>query len=222
MKFHLKTMIFVNWSKNRWESISVYFFCFQSQGGHLKIWFRNSKNINHCYDVIKRHVNEDIQKTFARSHCQTVQKMVISIIFLTSPWTNAEFICIHFHRTLSEGQEIDIRSFFFARSHLKSYYWNSIFLVSHHSAWSYWEFIYFVFVYRLMNHVARPKIFFCIILLITLFWNHEILSELCTSFQRAHSKDFKNICFIEIERPYRKLSYFFDLSGQNDQFRPRN
>ena len=111
---------------------------------------------------------------------------------------------------------------FFARSHLKSYYWNSIFLVSHHSAWSYWEFIYFVFVYRLMNHVARPKIFFCIILLINLFWNHQILSELCTSFQRAHYKDFKNIYLIEIERPYRKLSYFFDLSGQNDQFRPRN
>ena len=56
---------------------------------------------------------------------------------------------------------------------------------------------------------------------INLVWNHRILSELCISFWRTHSKDFKNIYFIEIERAYRKLPYFFDFSGQNDQFRPR-
>jgi len=88
-------------------------FCFRGQGDHLKTWFRNTKNMIHYYDVIKKHVNEDTQKTFARSQCQTVQKMSIPIIILTSLWTKAEFICIHFHRTLSEGQEIYIRSFFF-------------------------------------------------------------------------------------------------------------
>ena len=41
-----------------------------------------------------------------------------------------------------------------------------------------------------------------------LFWNHRIISELCISFRRAHSKDFKNIYFIEIKRSYRKWSYF--------------
>ena len=133
MKFHPKTIIFVNCSKISTVRAFQWIFCFHSQDGHLKTWFGNTKNMIHYYDVIKKHVNEDIQKAFARSHCQTVRKMFIPIIILASGSTKAEFICIYFHRTLSEGQEIDIRSIFFARSDLKTYDWNSFFWVSYHS-----------------------------------------------------------------------------------------
>ena len=139
-------------------------FCFRGQGDHLETWFGNTKNMIHYYDVIKKHVNEDIQKAFARPHSQTVQKMFIPFIILTSWWTKAEFICIRFHRTLSEGQEIDIRSIFFASPDLRSYDWNSFFLVSYHSTWIYWVVIRFFVVYRLISHVIQSKTFFHLLL----------------------------------------------------------
>jgi len=55
----------------------------------------------------------------------------------------------------------------------------------------------------------------------TLFSNHRILSELCISFRRAHSKDFKNINFMEIKRPYRKLSHFSIFVVEMTNFDPR-
>ena len=127
MKFHPKTIIFLNCSKISTVRAFQWIFCFHSQDGHLKTWFGNTKNTMPYYDVIKKHINEDIQKTLARSHCQTVEKMFISIIIPTSLWTKTEFICIQFHRTLSEGQEIDIRSIIFTRCHLKSYDWIFLF-----------------------------------------------------------------------------------------------
>ena len=155
---------------------SQWIFRFRSRDGHLKIWFGHTKNMINNYDVIKKHLNEDIQKAFARSHSQTVQKMFIPFIILTSWWTKAEFICIHIHRTLSEGQEIDIRSFFFVSSDLRSYDWNSFFLVSYHSTWSYWVVIRFFVVYHVDKSRDTVKNIFTS--LTVRIWNRKIWDKL--------------------------------------------
>ena len=86
--------------------------------------------------------------------------MFIPFIILTSWWTKAEFICIHFHRTLSEGQEIDIRSIFFRKGPFWDFWLNLFFLFSYHSTWRCWDVFYPFDVYRLMSHVIRLKTFF--------------------------------------------------------------
>ena len=111
-------------------------------------------------DVINLNINERVKKTFAPCHFELVQKVSILIIILTSICQYAKVICIHFHRTLCEGQEIDRRSKIFAPYHLKSIGWIFYFLDSYHSTWSSREFINPFDVYRLISHVIRPKTFF--------------------------------------------------------------
>ena len=69
-------------------------------------------------DVINFEIIEGVQKTFAGDHFEPDQKRFIPIIFLASLAQKADVQCISFHRSLSEGQEIDIRSKIFAGDHL--------------------------------------------------------------------------------------------------------
>ena len=132
---------------------------FQVVDMHLKSNFLLTLSINHACDVINLNINERVQKTFAPHHFELVQKASILIISLTSLCQYAKVICIHFHRTLCEGQEIDRRSKIFAPYHLKSIGWIFYFLDSYHSTWSSREFINPFDVYRLISHVIRPKTF---------------------------------------------------------------
>ena len=47
---------------------------------------------------------------FAGDHFELDKNEIISMVFLASLGQNTDVQCIDFHRTLSEGQEIDIRS----------------------------------------------------------------------------------------------------------------
>ena len=132
---------------------------FQVVDMRLKSNFLLSLSSNHACDVINLNINERVQKTFAPHHFELVQKTSILIISLTSICQYAKVICIRFHRTLCEGQEIDRRSKIFAPYHLKSIGWIFYFLDSYHSTWSSREFINSFDVYRLMNHVIRSKTF---------------------------------------------------------------
>ena len=67
----------------------------------------------HARDVINLDIFEGVQKTFARSHHLPVPKMFISTSILAFQHLEADAQCIDFYRTLSEGQEIDIKSKFF-------------------------------------------------------------------------------------------------------------
>ena len=132
---------------------------FQVVDMRLKSNFLLSLSSNHACDVINLNINERVQKTFAPHHFELVQKTSILIIIVTSICQYAKVICIHFHRTLCEGQEIDRRSKIFAPYHLKSIGWIFYFLDSYHSTWSSREFINPFDVYRLISHVIRPKTF---------------------------------------------------------------
>ena len=132
---------------------------FQVVDMRLKSNFLLSLSINHAYDVINLNINERVQKTFAPHHFELVQKTSILIIYLTSICQYAKVICIRFHRTLCDDQEIDRRSKIFAPHHLKSVGWIFYFFDSYHSTWSSREFINPFDVYRLISHVIRPKTF---------------------------------------------------------------
>ena len=64
----------------------------------------------HVRDVINTPFNEGNQKTFSESHSQPLRKKFVLISILAFRCKKAWITCIGFHRTLSEGQEIDIRS----------------------------------------------------------------------------------------------------------------
>ena len=143
-----------------WSGWTIFF---QVVDMRLKFNFLLSLSMNHACDI-NLSINESVQKTFARRHFELIQKSSILLIFLTSIWLNANVICIRFHRTLWEGQEIDRRSKFFASCHLKSIGWIFYFLDSFHPTWSSWDVINLFDVYRLMSHVIRSKTFFHLLL----------------------------------------------------------
>ena len=118
----------------------------------------------HARDVIDFDIIEGVQKTFAGDHFELDQKMFILMVFLASLPRNAKVQCIGFHRTLSEGQEIDIGSKFFAGDHLESFCWKSSFLGSYHSKWSQDDVQSPFDVDRLISHVIRSKTFFHLLL----------------------------------------------------------
>ena len=64
----------------------------------------------HARDVINFQIIEGVQKTFAGDHFELDKNKTILIIFLASLDQNTDVQSIDFQRTLSEGQEIDIRS----------------------------------------------------------------------------------------------------------------
>ena len=64
-------------------------------------------NINHTRDVINLKVNKGVQKPFADYHFAMKHKICIFIVILSFSPSVAGGLCIRFHRTLSEGQEID-------------------------------------------------------------------------------------------------------------------
>ena len=64
----------------------------------------------HVRDVINFNINESVQKPFAYDHFKLVQKATILIVVLGSICQVTKVLGIRFHRTLSEGQEIDRRS----------------------------------------------------------------------------------------------------------------
>ncbi len=67
----------------------------------------------HAHDVINFEIIEGVQKIFARDHFELDQNKIISIIFLASLDQNTDVQCVDSQKSLSEGQEIDIRSKFF-------------------------------------------------------------------------------------------------------------
>ena len=67
----------------------------------------------HAHDVINFEIIEVVQKIFAGDHFELEQNKIILVIFLASLDQNTDVQCVDFQRTLSEGQEIDIRSKFF-------------------------------------------------------------------------------------------------------------
>ena len=75
----------------------------------------------HARDVINFQIIEGVQKTFAGDHSELDKNKTILIIFLASLDQNTDVQCVDFQRTLSEGQEIDMRSKFFAGDHLESF-----------------------------------------------------------------------------------------------------
>ena len=85
---------------------------------HSKSDFSLSSRVSHTHDVIDMYINIGVQKTFARPHFKLVHGISILIKKLVPLGQNSEFQCIHIHRSLKEGQEIDIRSKFFASRHL--------------------------------------------------------------------------------------------------------
>ena len=101
---------------------------------HQKFEFLSSLSMIHARDVINFQIIEGVQKNFAGDHFELDKNKIILIIFLASLDQNTDVQCVDFQRTLSEGQEIDIRSFFFASPDLRSYDWNSLLLLSYHSA----------------------------------------------------------------------------------------
>ena len=74
----------------------------------------------HARDVINFDIIEGVQKN-AGDHFELDKNEIISIVFQASLGQNTDVQCIDYHRTLSEGQEIDIRSIFFAGDHLESF-----------------------------------------------------------------------------------------------------
>ena len=94
---------------------------------HPNLVFQSSLSMIHARDVINFQIIEGVQKIFAGDHFELDKNKIILIIFLASLDQNTDVQCVDFQRTLSEGQEIDIRSIFFARSDLKTYDWNSFF-----------------------------------------------------------------------------------------------
>ena len=73
--------------------------------------------MSHTHDVINLNGNKGVQKPFAECHFAMIQKNFILIIILVSSPIDVDVLSIDFHRTLSEGQEIDRRSKFFADCH---------------------------------------------------------------------------------------------------------
>ena len=67
----------------------------------------------HARDVINFDIIEGVQKFFAGDHFELDKNEIISMVFLASLGQNTDVQCIDYHRTLSEGQEIDIKSIFF-------------------------------------------------------------------------------------------------------------
>ena len=130
----------------------------------LKFSFQCSITMIHNCDVINLYITKSIQKTFARPNSQVTQEKFISVVILASVCQTTDVQCIHFYRNLSEGQEIDRRSNFFASRSLENYDWNSFFLRSYHSTGSYWDAQSLWIVYRLISHVIRSKTFFQFIL----------------------------------------------------------
>ena len=80
-----------------------------------------SLSMIHARDVINFQIIEGVQKFFAGDHFELDKNKIILIIFLASLDQNTDVQCVDFQRTLSEGQEIDIRSKFFAGDHLESF-----------------------------------------------------------------------------------------------------
>ena len=80
---------------------------------HMNARFPKSLRLIHARDVINLDFFEGVQKTFARSHHPPVPKMFISTSILAFQHLETDAQCIGFYRTLSEGQEIDIKSIFF-------------------------------------------------------------------------------------------------------------
>ena len=73
--------------------------------------------MSHTHDVINLNGNKGVQKPFAECHFAMTQKICISIIILGFSSIDVDVLRIGFHRTLSEGQEIDRKSKFFADCH---------------------------------------------------------------------------------------------------------
>ena len=112
-----KFLVYGDYFDTRIQRVSHFF---QVVDMRLKSNFLLSLSINHAYDVINLNINERVQKTFAPHHFELVRKASILIIILTSICQYAKVICIRFHRTLCDDQEIDRRSKIFAPHHLKS------------------------------------------------------------------------------------------------------
>ena len=185
-----------------WSGWTIFF---QVVDTRLKFNFLLSLSMNHACDVINLSINESVQKTFARRHFELIRKSSILLIFLTSIWLNANVICIRFHRTLWEGQEIDRRSKFFASCHLKSIGWFFSFSDSYHSTWSSWHVINPLDVYRLMSHVSWTITFFHPSLLLYEREKLGIKEGSDSSNWRIYCTDFKNIHFVTQRSSNRKL-----------------
>ena len=89
---------------------------------HLKSDLNQGLSMIHACDVINFNINESDQKPFAYDHFQLVQKASILIVVLGSICQIIKVLDIRFHRTLSEGQEIDRMLIVRTKSRLNSYY----------------------------------------------------------------------------------------------------
>ena len=89
--------------------------------------------MNHNCDVIDKRITEGTQNRFSESHSKPISEMpnfMICLIFLRD---NEVHSCILFHRTLSEGQEINRRSKTLSGSHLEDNNRNFSLLLSYRS-----------------------------------------------------------------------------------------
>ena len=157
MNFHWKNVKFEKMLKKGRHRHFWIFLCQMGIDDHPKIWLKNSKTMSHNSDVIKIHANEGTQKTLSGNHFGLALKIADFFVFSVSNCSNTHAISIDFHRTLSEGQEIDSGSKTLSGDHFDSLNSNIPFLGSYHSTWSYWDVVLLFVVYRLMNHVIQPK-----------------------------------------------------------------
>ena len=164
MNFHWKNVKFEKMLKKGRHRHFWIFLCQMGIDDHPKIWLKNSKTMSHNSDVIKIHANEGTQKTLSGNHFGLALKIADFFVFSVSNCSNTHAILIDFHRTLSEGQEIDIRSKFSAGDHSESFDWNYSFLGSYHSTWSQGDVQSPFDVDRLISHVIRSKTFFHLLL----------------------------------------------------------
>ena len=77
--------------------------------------------MSHNYDVIKIHANEGTPKTFSGTHFELALKIADFFVFSVIKCSNTHAISILFHRTLSEGQEIDSGSKNFLRGPFRQF-----------------------------------------------------------------------------------------------------
>ena len=160
MKFHQKSLLFEINRKTHQKTFFCLFQWLNPEEARSSFPLKNSKNMNHNYDVINLYFNETRQKVFAHHHSELGEKNLVlskySVYFDESP----EFFYFGCHRTLSEGQEIASKPKFSARPHSGSVNRKSSIFWWNHSMLSYWEVFHFYFVYQLISHVIEPKTIF--------------------------------------------------------------
>ena len=152
MKFDSKSLLFEIIRKTHQETILSHYHWLYPQEGRSRFLLKNPKNMNHNYDVINLCFNKTRQKVFLKKTWFWVN-ILFTLIKIRSFFTLVVTELYQKVRKLPVSHNFPRKTTPDVLVECSSIFWWK------HSKLSYWEVFHFHFVYQLMSHVIRPKIF---------------------------------------------------------------